>query len=326
MPNPLSTLSDTVVVRAVNAYLCLRHARLVRRYRRRIGHLPAIASPRRYTERMLWRKLVDRNPLFVVFSDKLATKEYIRSRCPELSVARVFWIGSEVDAIPEEALRGDVFVKANHGCNFNYRVRGGRCDCAALHELTRLWLGSVYGWKNGEWAYACVQPQLFVEEAVGDVAAGLLEFNVRAANGRVILGSVLGACKTPAQWMVYLNAAGEAPPELQKPAATPPPASFDPRKVLEPYHRAVAFARQLSMGVDYARYDFLWNGRELFGGEITVFPAGGTTEIANPAVNAATLGGWDLRESHFLKTPQVGWKRLYAAALKRRLTRQSATG
>lgn len=296
---------------------------LVRRYKRRLGRWPRVANPRLYSERMLWRKLVDRNPLFVTFADKLATKDFIRERCPELPLARVLWVGADADAIPAEVLRGDVFLKANHGCDFNRRIRNGEYDRAELRELTRRWLGSVYGRKNGEWGYGQVRPTLFVEEAIGDISAGMLEFNVRASNGHIILGSVLGDCKTPRQWSVYLDAVGE-PACAMQPSTANPPAGFDARRVLEPYRRAVDLTRRLSVGVDYARFDFLWNGRELYGGEITVFPAGGVADAVEPATNALILDGWDMAQSHFLSAPQTGWKRWYVAALKRQLKSASA--
>jgi hypothetical protein len=92
--------------------------------------------------------------------------------------------------------------------------------------------------------------------------------------------------------------------------------------VVEPYRRAVGYARQLSVGVDYARFDFLWNGQDLFGGEITVYPAGGMRDPANSVTRDVLLGGWDLLQSHFLKSPQAGWTRRYAEALKQELNRR----
>ena len=89
--------------------------------------------------------------------------------------------------------------------------------------------------------------------------------------------------------------------------------------VMEPYRRAVQFAQKLSVGVDYARFDFLWNGAELFGGEITIYPAAGMLDPANSSVNAVTMTGWDLMQSHFLKSQHTGWMRIYADALSRRL-------
>lgn len=312
-------LNDGFIFAATNAVLYAKNIGLVRRYRRTISRLPNIANPQRYAERMLWRKIVDHNPQFVLFSDKLATKDFLKGHCPDLPVPRTLWVGRDADAIPDELLRGDVFVKANHGCDFNHRIRGGQCDRDALRTKTEQWLGSVYGRKGGEWAYSMVEPKLFVEEAVGDAEANLIELNVRACNGKAILSSVLGKCKTPSQWSVYLDPEGAPTPGMRDPEGSrvvPLPKGL---AVMEPYRRAVQFAQKLSVGVDYARFDFLWNGSELFGGEITVYPAGGFLDPANSLANAVTMTGWDLMQSHFLKSQHTGWMRIYADALRRRL-------
>ena len=318
-----SIFNDDFIFAAANAVFYIKNARQVGRYWRKRGRLPNIASPNRYSERMLWRKLVDNNPQFVVFSDKLATKEFIRNRCPDLPLPRTLWAGSDAGMIPDELLRGDVYVKASHGCNFNHRVRGGQCDRTVLREKTSRWLASVYGKKAGEWSYSVVEPKLFVEEAVGDVETGLLDFHVRAGNGKAILGSVMGQCKTPAQWHSYLDPEGT--PTLGVHDAEGSPIVPSPRvlAVIEPYRRAVRYARQLSIGVDYARFDFMWNGRDLFGGEITVYPAAGMADPANTLTRDALLGGWDLMQSHFLKSQHTGWMRIYAEALMRRLKKRA---
>jgi len=311
--------NDDFIFAAANAVLYAKNMGLVWRYRRKIGRLPNIANPQRYSERMLWRKIVDHNPQFVCFSDKLATKDFLKSRCPDLPVPRTLWIGRDADAIPDELLGGDVFVKANHGCSFNHRIHGGQYDRAALRKKTQRWLNSVYGRKGGEWAYSKVAPKLFVEESVGDAETDLIEFNVRACNGKAILSSVMGKCKTPNQWAVYLNTEGAPTLGMTAPEGSPIVPLPKGVAVMEPYRRAVQFAQKLSVGVDYARFDFLWNGAELFGGEITVYPATGTVDPANSSAKAATMTGWDLMQSHFLKSQHTGWMRIYADALSRRL-------
>ncbi|MCC6820929.1 MAG: hypothetical protein IT579_09385 [Verrucomicrobia subdivision 3 bacterium] len=325
----MSDLTDSLIFAATNVVLYAKNAGLVRRYWRRLGRLPDIANPRRYSERMLWRKTVDHNPQFIIFSDKLATKEFIKRRCPDLPVAHVRWVGCNPDAIPDECLQGDVLVKANHGCDFNYRVRGGRWDRSVLREKGQRWLTSVYGKLTGEWGYSQVEPKLFVEEAVGDEDAGLIEFQVRASNGTAMLGSVMGHCKTPAQWFAYLDPDGNQTLGMNDPDGSPIVPSPRALAAIEPYLRAVEYTRRLSVGVDYARFDFMWNGQDLFGGEITVYPAAGIMDPVNSQVQAATLHGWDLLQAHFLKTTHTGWTQRYADALKRRLKSrhpQSAPG
>jgi len=310
---------DNFIFTLVNLGLYFRHFGLMMRTSRHTGYFPNIANPQTYVERMLWRKTIDHNPQFITFSDKLATKAYLREHCPELAVPPTLWTGRKTDDIPDELLRGDVFVKANHGCQFNHHVRPGPCDRAALRERTRKWLRRVYGHQYGEWGYHKVKPVLFVEAAIGDAQRDLIEFNVRAGNGRAILGSVMGKCKMAGQWAFYLDPAGNPVVGMHDPEGCPVPPLPPGFNALEPYLQAVGFAEKLSVGVDYARFDFMWNGRQLFGGEITVYPAAGMTDPSNASSTTATLNGWDLLQSHFLTVKQTGWKGVYAEALRRRL-------
>ncbi|MDH4036969.1 MAG: hypothetical protein OEX18_14825 [Candidatus Krumholzibacteria bacterium] len=71
--------------------------------------------------------------------------------------------------------------------------------------------------------------------------------------------------------------------------------------------------------MDYARFDFMWNGTSLYGGEITIYPAAGESEIKNRGVHATIINGWDLKCSHFLRTPHSGAVRIYTDALRRLL-------
>lgn len=273
----------------------------------------------RHSERMLWRKLVDRDPRWVRFADKLAAKEYVKERCPDLALPTVLWTGTDANAIPDALLRGDVYVKTNHASGFNIRVRDGDADRQKLKETTDKWLATSYGVRDGEWAYGKVERRLFVEESIGDVDTDMLEFQVRAGDGKCILGSVMGHAKTSRQWVVYLDEDGvpvrQVPGKAKGLRATLP----EGLDIRAPYLEAVRHTRSLSKGVDYARFDFLWNGTTLYGGEITMYPGAGIGEITDPAMSAATMSGWRLECSWFLSTRQPWPASLYANALRRRL-------
>jgi len=204
------TCRDRVIFMLTNLWLYTLHPRLLWAARRRHGWWPNVARPESISERMWWRKFVDRSPLHVTFADKLATKEYIRARCPELAIPRTLWAGTDAADIPDDVLRGDVYVKTNNGCSFNYRIRGGAVDRAQLKKTTDRWMKYRFGKEHGEWAYWPIEPKLFVEEAIGDVEAGLLELQVRAGWGECILGLVLGYAKTPRRWAVYVDEDGRA--------------------------------------------------------------------------------------------------------------------
>lgn len=314
-----STGFDQAVLMLANLVISFANRQAIKRYKRQRGRYPNVADPKRYSELLLWRKLVDHNPRFVVFSDKLATKDYYKAVCPDLAYPRVLWVGNDSNDIPDELILDSVYIKANHGWRLNYRVRDRSMDREGLKRKTEKWLKTVHGIRDFQWAYRKIEPKLFVEESIGDGSRELIEFNIRASNGNVILGSVLGGYRTSNSWNCFLDATGA-------PAAGPNYGEGEPLRglpahtdVIEPYLRAVAFTKKLSIGVDYARFDFLLDGEVLYGGEITVYPSGGNSEITNPTVHSVIVDGWDLLASHFLTAEHPGVKRIYARALRRRL-------
>ena len=322
----MGAIREELLLAAVNGWLYLRHPDTVIRSALKNRAWPNVAQPRRYGERMLWRKSVDRSPQFITFSDKLATKDYMVRKCPDLPVAKTLWTGRRFADIPREMLAGDVFLKANHGCKFNHRIRGGVYDAAQLTALTERWLGKTFGRRDQQWGYFGVDRKLFLEEVVGDAEQDLVEFNLRASNGVIILGSIMGKVKQANQWYAYLDAQGQ-PAQGWTSMETDQLSVADETKLhLAAYLQAVAFTRRLSQGIDYARFDFFWNGRTLYGGEITVYPNGGVLDPANPTVHEYLLRSWDLTQAEFFKLPQTGWRRPYSRVLKRRLQATASAG
>lgn len=311
--------SDQSIYILANFALYASNPNLIRRHRRNIGMFPNIAHPSLYSERMLWRRMLDRNPLFVTFSDKLATKEYMSRVCPELSVAETLWVGHDSREIPDGLLKGDVFVKANHGCKFNYEIRSGQVDRDDLYEKTNRWLKTRWGKKYMEWGYSQVEPTLFVERAVGNARTDLFDIGIRASNGSGILGSVIGCCKVPGTWIAYLDIHGKPANGPYDPLHSPPKLLPEGVDISDAYLQAVEHSKKLSTGVDFARFDFLWNGTDLYGGEITIYPAAGNKENTNAATHNALISGWDLTQSHFLQNPRPGFWGRYARALRRSL-------
>ena len=102
--------------------------------------------------------------------------------------------------------------------------------------------------------------------------------------------------------------AAVAPPDPSRPL----PARID---------QALQIARRLGSEFDHLRVDLLWDGAQLWLGELTVYNQSGRfpgKEGTDP--EAVTAGAWDLRRSAFLRQPPSrGWRALYARALRRAL-------
>jgi len=309
---------ERAVLIAARGLLVLLHPRLVRHFAKRLGYAPDPACPRTYNEKLLWRKLIDRDRRFVALSDKLASKDYARARCPDLAIPRTLWAGEDPGAIPEAVLSGDVVVKTSHGFDFNIFIANGQYDRARLVRTLRTWLRTSHGKTELEWAYIPIVPRVFVEEqlplADGDAPT---DIKVHACDGEVVHGWAVNK-KTNRAVTIDRSGAPIAPAAdyASDEQALPVGAALRER-----FAGAGGFARRLSEGIDYARYDFLVaHGRPYFS-EITVYPAAGYDRWTDPAIADKLTRSWDLRRSAFLMADHRGLAGLYARALRSHLDR-----
>src|SRR5262245_56560898 len=262
-----------------------------------MGYAPDPAVPRTYNEKVLWRKVVDHNPRFAMFADKLAAKEYARERCPDLAIPWTLWAGESARAIPDSALAGDVVVKTNHGFNFNVFIENSRCDRAELERTVARWLRTVHGRTDGEWAYGRIRPRVFVEERLPLGAGGAAtDLKVHACDGEIVHGWAVNKLSGRA---VTLSAAGDPIAPALTYASGERALAADER-LRERFAEARRFAAALSRGIDYARCDFLVTAGRLYFGELTLYPAAGYDQWSDPAIALRLARCWDLRKSAFL--------------------------
>ena len=113
---------------------------------------------------MQWRKLFDLDPIYLVLSDKIASREYIAQRVGQNAVVPLLWIGSDPAALPFEKLVPPYIIKCSHGSGWNIVVRGNdRLDCAAICTQLGGWLATDYGVQCCEPGYSAVPRRLLVE-------------------------------------------------------------------------------------------------------------------------------------------------------------------
>ena len=303
----------------VNASLYYLHKRQVKLFRKRVGYYPNIAFPKLYHEKIFWRKVFDNNPLFGVFCDKLATKEYIISKFPEARVPKTIWSTDDLTQILQLPVTSDMVIKASHGSSFNYFPKGSPDDSEQLYLLAHKWMATGYGIDMYETGYFGVKRQVFAEERI--LTKGnrpFIDIGIGCANGKAIMLLVTRNCKKDNMQDGNFNLQGERVLNYGESPGIGHNLDLD-FKLPSNYKEVIKLAETLSVGIDYARFDFMTDGETIYAGEITVYPGGGHTE--------ATLGDhygadkyidqfWDIRLSWFLNTQHSGWKSLYVKLLK----------
>jgi hypothetical protein len=299
----------------VNAFLYGAYWRQVRKFKRRVGYYPNIAAPTKYHEMMFWRRIFDHNPLFVTFCDKLATKEYVKSIVPEAELPETLWVGRDVGEIPESLRNSDAVLKANHGSSFNHFGGVGGRESKELRRKTKEWLRTDYGRSKHEWGYFQARRLLFLERCLQcPDGEKLVDVSVRCSNGKAILASAATDNKTAAKRFGYFDVDGNRCPHYETKESEDE--KLPPDFVLpESFPLAVEWAKRLSVGVDYARYDFLCAGAMIYPGEITVYPGAGLSSADEDGIDALIVEEWDVGTSWFLRTSRSGWRKIYAQAV-----------
>ncbi|MEL6168018.1 MAG: ATP-grasp fold amidoligase family protein [Pseudomonadota bacterium] len=320
----LIRLADAAILWAVRLSVPLRHPRTYRWYARRYAgtaRWPDAALPRTLDDKFLWRKVFDRDPRFVILSDKLAVKDWVANHCPGLGTARVLWVGDRAADIPDDVFEGPVVVKANHAWNTNFFAVDGPPDRSRMEPEVDRYLRVDHGTDDLQWAYWPIDRKLFVEEFLGPDAEELMELKIYTFGERIermiaIYGRY-GAMSADV-WSPDKNGALARTDEVA--AVSPTRAQRD---MNAPAARAVDYARILGAPFDHMRIDFISDGTHLWLGELTVYNLKGHMAHMGADPDHPLNAAWDLRRSWFLSTPQSGWRRLYARALGRVLERRA---
>jgi len=305
-----------VIIVWVRWWCCLTYPRQTLSFRRKIGRWPNPALPLWRNDKYAWRKIFDRNPLFTVVSDKLKAKQFASIHCPDIKVPRTLWTGSRAEDIPKEVLAGDVVVKANHGSGWNVFVRDGEYERSKLNREANSWMNRSFGRRHAEWGYYGVEPALFVEEM-------LIE------NGQPIVGEYkfyCGAGKMAFAFVRQTGADGLIIEGVLDYDGQPHVGTFDSGELSGAIRAPVEWQRlrqaalTLSCHFDFVRCDFYLVDGDVYFSEFTLYTLGGFAWIDDASLNTLYTSIWDLRNSWFMRSPQTGWRKHYASALRVLLT------
>ena len=173
-----------------------------------------------------------------------------------------------------------------------------------------------YGRSFGEWGYKKASRSLFVEEMLLQEGEPIQsEYKFHVSGGRTVYVFIERETAHAGTKKFYLDRDGRLSTD-----------SFDgditSLKFTLPacFQRMRRIAEHLAAPFDYVRCDLYELADEIYFSELTVYPMSGVG-ARNHKLDLKQLRNslWDLRKSWFLTTPQSGWRRIYAAALRRSL-------
>lgn len=245
-------------------------ALLKMKFRKHVGYDLNLEAPETRNEKMQWRKLYDRNPKFVIASDKFEVRDYLTKLLgehfdqflPELYQVVVKSDDIDFDALPERFV-----TKPTHGSGWVKIVNSkSQTSCKDIAKDCDKWLGRRFGFRNHEWAYTQIKPRVIFEEFLqkGDgSAADDIKVHVFSGEPRYLqldidrFSNHHKLILSP-EWMTYFK---EDPSEL-----LPKPDYLD---------EILKASEIIGREYDYIRVDFLVDETRWAINELTVYSGSG---------------------------------------------------
>jgi len=278
-----------------------------RRFFNSLGYYPNLKNPQSFNEKILWKKIYDRNPLLPIVSDKYIVREYIREVLGEKEAQKILipllYVTDKPENIAFDTLKEEYVIKPNHSSEMiilaeniekqkRYTIVQGKkttilSDCKSAREeiinVCKGWISMPYGFHKHEWAYQKIKRKIVIEKLLRDSSGKIPEdYKYVVFHGK---------CNHITVWydrFVDLNRARYTP-EWEPITVQGSTRQAEYQEKPENLQPMIDLAELLGKPFDYIRVDLYLVDNHYYFGEITNYTASGATPF-NPASYDLELG------------------------------------
>lgn len=252
------------------------------------GYPLNLDNPKSYSEKIVHKKIFDRNPLMSITADKYRARQYIRDRIgweADNHLIPLLWVGKNSEDIPFDRLLTEYIIKPNNAAGRWITVEGvnglKKYDINYTHKeglnLTnkeiinecKKWFETIHGVQWYEWVYQEIKPKLIIIEKLLREKSGKIPDDYRFC-------MFDGKCK-----MIYMTSPRLITfnyydenwnvLDIARPGHALAPTIEKPKN----FDKMIEFAEKLSKGFDFIRIDFYLVDDYIYFGEMTHYPGSG---------------------------------------------------
>jgi hypothetical protein len=140
---------------------------------------PKLREPVTFNEKTIWLKMHFRHPQADIVADKVAVREFVRSKIGSEYLIPCLGVFETIESIDMSKLPNAFVLKASHGSDWNIICRDkSRLDVVDAYRRMRLWLGSNYGQIGKEYQYLNIPPRIICETLLGNSDAELIDYKI----------------------------------------------------------------------------------------------------------------------------------------------------
>ncbi|HCT70131.1 MAG TPA: glycosyl transferase [Bacteroidales bacterium] len=254
-----------------------------------------LKNPETFNAKLQWLKLYNRKPEYIQLVDKYEVKKYIAETIGEEYLVPLLGVYNNFDEIDFDALPNQFVLKPNHTSGDIYICKDkSNIDYAKLAKLINMWLKRRYYWENREWPYKMVKPRIICENyKVDESGIELKDYKFGCFHGEVKYCIVCSSrTLSGGLKMDYYNMNWELMP-LEH-ACCPNSGTLVPKPKY--FDKMVNIASILSKDSIFIRIDFYETDKQLYLGELTLYPCSGYDKLV-PESYDYLLGSWIVLKS-----------------------------
>ena len=268
---------------------------------KRMGYPLNLKNPRSIDEKIIWKKIYDRNPLLPITADKYQVRSYIQEilgedRAKELLIP-LLYVTDQPYTIPFEKLPSAFIVKPNHASGRYIIVKDGKFNKEEIIHACKKWLMFPYGLDKLEWAYKPIKRKIVIEKLLREEKTSILkEFKFHMFQGKCrLIAFVYDRMNNfsmsffDEKWNIL---------SVKIPNHSRAPKIEKPKNI----EKMLELAEKLSKPFDYIRVDLYNLKGKIFIGELTHYPASGMGKY-NPVSFSYKLGKhWKIEPQYWNKS------------------------
>lgn len=238
------------------------------------GYWPQLTPPRSFEEKITARMLFDRDPKWILFSDKVKVRDYVADKIGEQILIPLLWVGRSPSEIPFDELPPRFVIKTNHGCAYTIIVQDkSQLQIAPVLQQLEKWLAEnfCHDYVLGTaWAYRNISPTVMIESFLDDDGNVPSDYKFFCFGGRVEVFK-LDFDRFTDHSVRFFDRRCQ-PVEVHEVGLKRYggnvilPANMD---------EMIAVAERLAEGLDFIRVDLYNVKGRIFFGELTCYPGGG---------------------------------------------------
>lgn len=252
-----------------------------KRFKKLLGYYPDINNPKTFNEKILTKKLYDRNPILPIVSDKYRVRSYLKeilgNNCSNKILIPIYHVINNVEGFKLDHIINESVIKANHGSGTNIIVNDkNKYSLNYIKKIITSWLSEDYGKYKHEWAYQNIPKKIIIEKLLKEKNGNIpYDYKFFCFNGKCMIIQVDLDRHGDHKRSLYDTNWNLLNVEYQfkKGNYIPPP---------DRLNEMIKLAEYISEQFDFIRVDLYNVDGNIYFGELTNYPGSGC-EIFNPS-------------------------------------------